>query len=78
MWEQETTQGPGKGGNRDRGAGKEDIAPGTRTHPQEGHTTTEGPAPPTPSGHCRTPGDARPQHTAPKRDSVGGPGGRHA
>ena len=69
MCEQETTQGPGRGGNRDQGAGKEDITAGTRTHTQEGHTTTEGPAPPTPSGRRTTPGDARPQHTPPKRES---------
>ena len=58
-----------KGREQGRGAGKEDIAAGTRTHPQEGHTTTEGPAPPTPSGRRTTPGDARPQHTPPKRES---------
>ena len=60
MWEQETTQGPERGGNSDRGAEKEDITAGTRTHTQEGHTTTEGPAPPQPSGRRTTPGGARP------------------
>ena len=69
MWEQETTQGPGRGGNRDRGAGKEDTTAGTRTDTQEGHATTERSAHPTPSGRCTTPGDAHPQHTAPKRES---------
>ena len=53
-WEQETTQAPGKGGNGDRAAGKEDITVGTRTHTQERHTTTEGSAPPHPQ---RTPHD---------------------
>ena len=69
MWEQETTQDPGRGGNRDRGARKRDITSGTRTHTKEGHTTTERPVPPTPSGRHTTPGDARPQHMPPKRES---------
>ena len=67
-WEQETTEGPGRGGNRDRGAEKGDITAGTRTHTQEGHSTTEGPASPHPK---RTPHDPRgrrpPTHAAEAR-----------
>ena len=51
-WGQETTQGPGRGRNRDQGAEKEDTTADTRTQLQEGHTTTEEPAPPHPK---RTP-----------------------
>ena len=54
--EQETTQGPGRGGNRDPGAETEDITAGTRTHTQEGHATTKGPARPHPQ---RAPHDPR-------------------
>ena len=68
-WEQETIEGPGMGGNRDRGAGKWDITAGTRTHTQEKHTMTEGPARLTPTGRRTTTGDARPQHTPPKPES---------
>ena len=68
MWEQETTQGPVRGWNRDRGAGKEDITAGTRTHTQEGHTTTEGPAPPQPEQTPHDPlGRMPPAHGAEAR-----------
>ena len=46
---------PGRGGNRDPGAGKEDITAGTRTHTREGHTRTEGPAPPPPPADAAEP-----------------------
>ena len=66
--EQETTHGPGRGKNRDRGAGKEDTTAGTRAHMQEGQAATEGPAPPHPQ---RTPHDPRrrppPTHAAAAR-----------
>ena len=57
---QETTQGPGRGRNRDRGAEKEDTTAGTKTHTQEGHTTTEGPAPPHPKRTPHAPRGRRP------------------
>ena len=66
-WEQETTQGPGRGGNRDRGAGKEDITAGSRTHTQEWHTATEGPAPSPPTQRTpHNPGGRTPPTNAAK------------
>ena len=62
-WEQDTTHGPGRGRNRDRGAEKEDTTTGTRAHTQEGHATTEGSTPPRPQ---RAPHDPQ-RRTPPTR-----------
>ena len=48
MWGQETAQGPRSGRSGDRGTEEEGTTAGATTHTQEGHTTTEGPAPPHP------------------------------
>ena len=64
-WEQDTTHGPGRGGNRDRGAEKEDTTTGTR----KGTPRRMDQHRPTPSGHRTTLGGARPQHTPPKHES---------
>ena len=53
--EQETTNGPGRGRTRDRGAERKDATAGIRAHTQEGHATTEGPAPPQPEQTPRDP-----------------------
>ena len=58
--EQETTNGPGRGRTRDRGAEREDATAGTRAHTQEGHATKEGPAAPHRQRTPRDPGGARP------------------
>ena len=55
-WGQETTQRPGRGRSGDRGTEEQGTTADATTHTQEGHTTTEGPAPPQPQ---RTPHDSR-------------------
>ena len=50
------TQGPGRDRGGDRGTEEESTGAGAATHTQEGHTTTEGPAPPHPG---QTPHDSR-------------------
>ena len=47
-WEQNTTHGPGRRRNRDRGAEKEDTTTSTRAGTQEGHATMGGSTPPHP------------------------------
>ena len=66
--EQEATHGPGRGRNRDCGAEKEDTTAGTRAHTQEGHATTEAPAPPHPQRTPRGPWRSTPRtHAAEAR-----------
>ena len=68
-WGQETTQETGRGRSGDRGTEEKGTTADATTHTQQGHTTTEGPAPPHPHG---TPHDSRgrtTQHTPPNQAS---------
>ena len=62
-WEQDTTHGPRRGRNRDRGAEKEVTTTGTRAHKQEGHATTEGTTPPHPQRAPHDPSEAHAPNT---------------
>ena len=61
--EQETTNRPGRERTRDRGAEGEDVTAATRAYTQEGHATTQGPAPHHPPRTSRDPRRRTPTKT---------------
>ena len=65
---QETTKGPGKGRARGRGTEGEGATTGTRAHTQEGHATTEGPAPPHPESTAQPQEAHTSQNTPPQHE----------